>query len=134
MPRQESSTRKCILFSSTGADFLFAVMSEFAQCAPDPLGEPRIAPQPLRQAIAQHEGNAAPAERHADIGKRKLPGAEPALEGIVADAQVELADAILVQRSHGALDDEAARRTVRPPPSGIADAQEDQIVALPDAE
>src|SRR5271168_2810983 len=89
-----------------------------------------MAAQPLRGAIAQNIGNSPPAERNAGIRERKLHRTEAALESIIADAQIELAHALLVQRRHRSLDDEPARGTVRPARSRVADAQECEIISL----
>src|SRR3984957_6389459 len=72
---------------------LFVVARRSAERASHPFGEPWITPQPLRGAVAQHVRNPPPAERDADIRERQRHGAEPALKGTVADAQVELTDA-----------------------------------------
>jgi hypothetical protein len=62
-----------------------------------PLVQPRIPPQPLRGVVAQYIRKPPPAKRYTHIRQRKLCRAEPALVGIVADAQVELPDAVLMQ-------------------------------------
>src|ERR1700732_952796 len=90
--------------------------------------------QPLRGAIAQNVRNSPPAERGTCICQRKRHRAEPALEGIVADAQVELPNAVLVQGGHRSFDDEPAWRAMRPSFAGVADAQEHKVGPSSDAE
>ena len=59
---------------------------------------PGAAAQPLRNVVAQHKGNAAPAEYDTRVRQWKLGGTKPALEGIISDAQVEAANALLMER------------------------------------
>ena len=54
----------------------------------------RIAVQFARGAIAQRKGPAAPAQRRGDFGQRQRHHAEPALVGIIADAEIEMPHAI----------------------------------------
>src|ERR1700719_1146618 len=96
----------------------------FTQRTTYPFAQPGMAPQPLRGTVTQHIGNSPPAERNADVCQRKRCSAKPALEGIIADTQIELPNAFRVQGGHRSLDDEPARRTVRPILSCVADAQE----------
>src|ERR1700730_15073582 len=88
--------------------------------APHLFGKPRIAPQPLRRAIAQQIRRAAPGQRNADIGERQALRAKAPLVIVIADAEVEIAHTLLVQRSHRSLNAEQARRTIGPLPTGIA--------------
>src|SRR5258708_20048 len=98
MPRQLSDTRKCVLAASIGGEaILFVILRQLSQRTSDPFGQPGMTPQPLRGAIAQDARKSPPAERDACIGQGKLHRAEPAFEGVIADAQVEITNARLVQ-------------------------------------
>src|SRR5258707_8717140 len=59
---------------------------------------------------------------------------EAAFVGIIADGKIEFAYAVLVQRGHGAFDDQPARRAVRPFVAGIADPDHDVARATADTE
>jgi hypothetical protein len=70
-----------------------------------------MTPQMLHGVVAQRIGHSPPTERDAYIHQGKPRGAEPALVVVIADAQVELPNALLVQRRHRSLYDKQTRRT-----------------------
>src|SRR3978361_1027218 len=75
---------------------LFA-RGRLAAQAIEPRGELRMTPNFTRDAIAQRMGNAAPTQRGREIDQRDRSHAEAALIGIVADAEIEFAHAVLVK-------------------------------------
>src|SRR5262245_37207726 len=94
----------------------------------------RITAQLARRTITQRIWPAAPAQGGAEIDQRNLLHAKAPLVGVVADAEVEFAYAVLVQRRHGALDHEPARRAVRPLLAGVTDPDHGVASTLPDSE
>src|ERR1700722_1256081 len=107
----------------SAGDLAFFAVRLLAEQAAEPGCEPWIAAELAHRAIAQFVWNSAPAQRRRDIGQRYRDYAEPALIGIIADAEIESPDAVAVQRGHGAFDDQSARRAVRPFLAGITAAQ-----------
>src|SRR4051794_36752042 len=99
---------------------LFA-LPEPAERSFDISREPGMAAELARGAITQRIRPSAPAQRRGDIDQGKRRHAEPALVGVVADAEIEHSHAILVQSGHGASDDQPAWRAFRPLLAGIAD-------------
>src|ERR1700760_4136740 len=75
-----------------------------AERTADAGGDPRKTAQLAHDAIAQGERFAAPAQRPGDVEQRQLRHAEFTLVGIIAGAEIETADAVGMQRLHGALD------------------------------
>src|SRR5258707_11321423 len=94
------------------APLFFFSRRGLAERAMYPLVQPGIPPRPLRGVVAQYIGKPPPAERDTHIRQRKLCRAEPALVGIIADAQIELPDAVLMQGGHRSLNDKQTRGTV----------------------
>src|SRR4051794_18979896 len=88
----------------------------------------------LRGMVAPCVRYAAPGQRNADIGQRHLLGAQPALVILVADAEIETAYALRMQRLHGAFGHEQPRREIRPGLAAMTDAQQEIGRAVPDAE
>src|ERR1700744_3994135 len=98
--------------SGRGTKDLVTRLAERTDRAPHAFGKSWIAPQALRGTVAQQVGRAAPGQRDADIRERQRLRAKAPLVIIVADAQVEMAHALFVQRRHRPLDAEQARRAV----------------------
>src|SRR5215469_16701346 len=103
-----------------GTKDLMPGLAERTDRAPHAFRKPWIAPQPLRGAVAQQIRRAAPGQRDTDIGERQASRAEAPLVVVIADAEIEIAHALLMQRRHRAFDAEQARRAIRPLTAGIA--------------
>src|ERR1700743_2879305 len=88
---------------------LFLVMRQFSQRPPDPSGQPWMTPHELCGVVAHDIRNTSPSERDTRIRQRKLDRSEPALVAIITNAEVELPDAVFMQRSHRPFDDEQTR-------------------------
>src|SRR5215472_18182507 len=81
-----------------------------AERAADARRQPRIAAKLAYDSVTQRERLAAPAQRLRHVEQRQLRHATLPLVGIVAGPEIEVSDAVRVQRGHGALDDQKAGR------------------------
>src|SRR6266702_6298036 len=93
-----------------------------------------MAAQALRGMVAQDVRHPAPGQRDADIGQSDRLGAEAALVILIADAEIEAAHALRMQRRHGVFSYKQPGREVRPSLAGMTDAQQEIGSAMSDAE